>query len=272
MPVYFNNQFQNDKEAFLYATDLSIQRGYAVFDFFRTKYRRPLFMQDHLDRFFQSAAAMHLQMKKSKDEIEIIIGELIDQSSFTDAGIRLLLTGGYSSDTYNQGEPNLIISSTPLIAPPTTQYEKGYDVITYEHQRELPEIKNTNYVMGIWLQPLLKERKANDVLYFNNNIITEFPRANVFIITKEKVLITPSRNILYGVTRKQVLKLAKEFIATEEKDITIKDLMQAEEVFLTSTTKKIMPIVKIDGQRISDGHPGAITKQLYQQFLKLEQQ
>lgn len=271
MTVYFNDQYIDSSKALLKTTDLSIQRGYAVFDFFRTVNGRPLFINDHLDRFFDSASAMYLSLKQTKEEISSIIYELIKIHSFPQSGIRLLLTGGYSADTYNRAEPNFMISCTPLVAPAAEDYEKGYTAITYEHQRELPKIKSTNYLMGVWLQPLLKEKKVNDVLYYKNDIIAEFPRANVFIVSKENVLQTPVNNILLGITRKQVINLAKGIIEVEEKDITLNDLFAADEVFLTSTTKKIMPIVKIDNKNIGNGKPGKISKRLYSEFLLLEQ-
>ena len=90
-------------------------------------------------------------------------------------------------------------------------------------------------------------------------------------LQKISILQTPSRNILFGVTRKQVLKLAKKFIDVEEKDISLNDLFEADEVFLTSTTKKIMPVVKIDNKAIGNGMPGKISKRLYSEFLLLEQ-
>lgn len=270
MPVFFNNQYLNDDDAILHTSDLSIQRGYAVFDFLRTANRQPMFLQDHLDRFFLSAAAMHLKINKSRDELSDIVMQLINQSSFANAGIRLMLTGGYSSDTYNIGDPNLMINCNQLVTPPLIDYENGFSIMTYEHQRELPQIKSTNYLMGVWLQPQLKEKKLNDVLYYKNNIITEFPRANVFIVTKNNILQTPAKNILLGITRKQVLNLAKGLIEVEEKDITLDDLFSADEVFLTSTTKKIMPVVKIDNKKIGNGRPGKIAKRLYADFLLLE--
>jgi D-alanine transaminase/branched-chain amino acid aminotransferase len=127
-------------------------------------------------------------------------------------------------------------------------------------------------MMAVWLQPLLKEKKVNDVLYHHKGIITEFPRSNVFIVTKDQRLITPSRHMLRGITRKQVLSLAAKQTDVEERDIRTEELLQAAEVFLTSTTKKIMPVAAIDGNRIGDGKPGAVTRKLYNAFLQLEQQ
>ncbi|MBI1781592.1 MAG: aminotransferase class IV, partial [Sphingobacteriales bacterium] len=182
-----------------------------------------------------------------------------------------MLTGGYSADSYNPAEPNLIITCNPVKTATKEDFEKGYSVITYEHQRELPHIKSISYLTAVWLQPLLKQKKVNDVLYYNQQSITEFPRCNVFIVTKDGQLVTPVNNMLKGITRKHVLELAAEFIPVKERNITVDELMNAAEVFLTATTKKIIPVVKINDTIISNGKPGPVTAQLYRQFLVLEQ-
>lgn len=272
MAVFFNDHFVADENALLHISDLAMQRGYAVFDFCRTKNRRPLFLADHLDRFYTSAAAMHLPVKYNKEELASIIHKLIERTLLDEAGIRILLTGGYSVDGYQPASPNLIITCNAVKTASLADFENGITAITYEHQRELPSVKTINYMMAVWLQPLLKEKKMNDVLYHHKGVITEFPRSNVFIVTKDQRLLTPSRHMLRGITRKQVLSLAAKQMDVEERDIHTRELLQAAEVFLTSTTKKIMPVVAIDGHIISDGKPGAITRKLYHRFLQLEQQ
>ncbi|MEI9912277.1 MAG: aminotransferase class IV [Bacteroidota bacterium] len=166
--------------------------------------------------------------------------------------------------------PNLIITCNPAKTATADDFEKGYSVITYEHQRQLPHIKSINYLVAVWLQPLLKEKGADDVLYHYNNIITEFPRSNVFIVTADNILVTPARNILYGITRKHVLSLAAGYLPVEERDITLPELMNATEVFLTSTTKKIIPVLHIDNNTIGNGKPGPVTRELYRQLTTLQ--
>ena len=270
MAVYFNNQFLENDKAYLHVTDLSVQRGYGIFDFFRTVSGVPLFMDDHLDRFYASAEAMHLPMRKNKEELSAIIYELINKSALAEAGIRIMLTGGYSEDSYHPAEPNLLITCNPVKTSAPSDFEKGFSIITHEYQRELPHVKSINYLMAVWLQPLLKEKKADDLLYFKNNIITEFPRSNVFMVTPGNTLVTPVNNILKGITRKNILCIAAEMMPVEERDITVDELLNASEVFLTATTKKIIPIVKINAQTIGDGKPGTVTSALYQKFMELE--
>ena len=270
MSVYFNDRFVKNEEALLHVSDLSMQRGYAIFDFFRTVNGVPLFMEDHLDRFTASSIAMHLSPNKSREEIRSIVQELLQRSSLSEAGIRLMLTGGYATDSYLPATPNLLITCNPAKTATANDFEKGLSVITYEHQRQLPHIKSINYLMAVWLQPLLKEKNADDLLYYNKESITELPRSNVFIVTADNKLITPAYNILYGITRKNIIKLAAEIMPVEERNITTDEILQASEVFLTATTRKILPILKINDQVIGNAKPGPVTTNLFERFLELE--
>ena len=270
MAVYLNDRFLKDEEAMLHVSDLSMQRGFAVFDFFRTSNGVPLFMEDHIHRFFISADAMHLTVPYSKQELANIISELIEKSGIADAGIRIMLTGGYAADSYTPAKPNLLITCNPVKTSTDEDFEKGISIITYGHQREMPHIKSINYQMAVWLHPILKNKNADDVLYYKDNVITEFPRSNVFIVTEDNKLATPGHNILHGITRKQVLSLADGIIPVEERDIAYEELFSANEIFLTSTTKKILPIVTLNGKPVADGKPGKITTAIYEKYMELE--
>lgn len=271
MAVYINNEFLSDEEAKLHVSDLSMQRGYAVFDFFRTEHFTPLFIDDHLDRFFGSATAMHLTIEQSAAELKEIILRLIEKSGIPEAGVRIMLTGGYSADSYKLSRPNLVITCKPGKVAGQAEFEKGYKVITHPYQRELPQIKSIHYQMAVWLQPLLMEKAADDVLYYNDSSVTECPRSNIFMITKENILVTPAHNILKGVTRKNILAIAqRQSLQLEERNIPLEELYDATEIFITSTTKKIIPVLELDGHMIGDGKPGAQTRLLLESLNALQ--
>ena len=270
MPAFLHDRFVENNEVLLHVSDLSIQRGYGVFDFCRTMNGIPLFLQDHLDRFYASASAMHLPIKKNAEELSSIIHHLIKKTGISEAGIRIMLTGGNSTDGYHPAEPTLVITCNPVQTPTEADFEKGYAIIPHEYQRELPHVKSINYMMAVWLQPMLKEKKADDFLYYTEESVTEFPRANVFIVTRDQKLVTPAHNILKGITRKQVLLLAADMIAVEERNIPVDEFSTASEIFLTATTKKIIPVLKLKNKIISEGKPGIITRKLHGKFLELE--
>lgn len=271
MIAYLNHSFIDEGKAVLQVHDLALQRGYAAFDFLRTKNGVPLFLDDYLNRFFDSAAQMHLRPRQTKKDLKAIIYELIEKNKLSESGIRMILTGGYSPDSYEPVAPNLVLLQQTLQMPTPEKFSAGLKVITHEYQRDLPSVKSINYLMGIWLQVKIRERGAADVLYHANGSISEFPRANVFIVTKEGTIVTPAEGILKGITRMKLLQLMKDGFKVEERALHLDEVIGAAEVFMTSTTKRILPIYQVDNEIIGDGKAGPITTLLNQAFLDMEE-
>lgn len=270
MTVFINGQFIEEKEASIGIADLSVQRGYGIFDFFRTKKNVPLFLDDYLDRFFSSANLLHLQPAYDKEAIRNIVDEMIRENRIETSGFKLILTGGYSTDGFELGNPNLIITQQPLEVSSEEKFEKGIKIILHEYLRDVSSAKSINYLMAVYLRDKILSQKADDVLYYKDDFTLEFPRANVFIVTKDQTVVTPAENVLHGITRKKVLELAGKKYKAETRSITTNELKNAAEVFLTSTTKRLLPVLQVDGKPIGDGKPGEITRDLYKSFIQLE--
>jgi branched-subunit amino acid aminotransferase/4-amino-4-deoxychorismate lyase len=257
--AFLNDGFIEEKNACLHVSDLSIQRGYGIFDYCRTSANTPVFLEAHISRFFHSSKLMHLDVPMSKKELQTVIHLLIEKNNIPQSGIRMLLTGGYSPDSYEIIQPNLIILQHPLTIRQPAPSGRGIKVITHEYAREFPEAKTINYSMGIWLQRKIQENNAVDVLYHNQGEISEFPRSNFFLVTKNDTIVTPKKNILYGITRKKILELASKNFLVEERTVTLKEIEGAQEAFMTSTTKRILPITQIDDIVVGSGRPGNIS-------------
>ncbi|MDB4927293.1 aminotransferase class IV [Mucilaginibacter sp.] len=253
-----NEEFLPAATASVLITDLAVQRGYGIFDFFKTIDGEPVFVEDHLDRFYNSAAAMRLPVDKSREELKSLLFTLIKKNGLLDSGIKITLTGGYSTDGYTLAKPNMIITQQPLTINKELN-TRGIKLITHPHQRQLAEVKTLDYLMAIWLQPLIKQKGADDVLYHNHGMVKECPRANFFIVTQDNQVITSADKILKGIVRKQVLNLYIDGITIREKEISLEDLKQCKEAFITSSTKNILPVTEIDGQIIGNGHAGDVT-------------
>lgn len=259
------------KDAGLPVTDLGVQRGYGIFDFLRVTDRVPLFQDDHLERFFNSAKEMRLPAGKTKEELKEIIAHLIAKNNIPHAGIRILLSGGTSPDGYEIVQPNLVVVLQPITPPPDQIYQQGYTLVTYQHQRQMPHVKTTDYLMAIWINPWVKEKGADDVLYQQNGIISECPRSNFFIVTQSGTIVTPEKNILKGITRKQILSIATEQgMKLEEREVSIDDVRRAKEAFISSSTKRIIPVVKIDDIELGLFSNDSVTAKLYRYFLQRE--
>src|SRR5690348_14998856 len=115
-------------------------RGYGVFDFFRVFHKHPLFLAEHLKRFNSSARGLHLTIPCTQAELESRIHQLIDKANFSEGGIRLTLTGGYSTDGYSPADPNLVISTHAISTPRAEQRSRGISLMTYAYQRQLPGV------------------------------------------------------------------------------------------------------------------------------------
>jgi len=254
-------------EASILISDLSIQRGYGIFDFFRTIKNQPIFLEDHLDRLFYSASEMNLDSSLNRLELKSFIQQLIEKNNLGDSGIRITVTGGYSEDGYSLAKPNLLITQTEFTFN-RENFFKGIKLKTFEHQRQLPSVKTIDYLMAIRLQTFLKENNADDILYHHQNNITECPRSNFFIVTGKDEVLTPAKNVLEGITRKKILGLSD--FDVKEANLTVEDLQEAKEAFISSTTKNILPVLAIDGKMVGDGKPGKITSAIYEKICRMK--
>jgi D-alanine transaminase/branched-chain amino acid aminotransferase len=265
--ISVNGEMVKENSLSISASDLAIQRGYGIFDFLVTVNGKPIFLDDHIARFYTSAKLMHLPVSLNQSDLIEAIDQLMRKNNLPNSGIRMTLTGGNSPDGYSIGKPNLIISQSPYTYQ-NQVFEKGLKLITNEHQRQLPFIKTIDYLKAIYLQPTIKAAGADDVLYYFNGLVTECPRANFFMVNEQGEVLTPKENILHGVTRKHILKLKGYTI--REAYINIEMLASAKEAFISSSTKNILPVTSIGGKQIGDGKPGPITRNLYQQILQLK--
>lgn len=259
--VYINGVFLPASQAALQVSDLAIQRGYGIFDFFKTLDHMPVFMDEHLDRFYHSAEQMRLDPGKDREQLREVIRELAEQNNIADAGIKITLTGGYSPDGYSITRPNLVITQQPLKLPSRELFKQGLRLMSYPHQRQMPQVKSLDYLMAIWLQPLIKEKGADDVLYQLNGLVSECPRSNFFIVTADDTVVTATQP-LKGIIRMKTLEIARKQFKVEERELTLEEAYGAKEAFITSTTKHILPVVQLDGRVIGNGEPGDITSML----------
>jgi D-amino acid aminotransferase len=267
-----NDKLLSMHEASVHVSDLSVQRGYGIFDFFKVSDGHPFFLDDYLDRFYRSAEIMRLVVPYQREKLKSLIYRLIEKNHLSESGVKMILTGGYSLDGYLPGIPNLIITQQRLVLPGREQIAQGVSIITYEYVRDLPEAKTINYAMGIWLQDRVAQASAYDVLYVRNGVVSEFPRCNVFVVTRDGKVVTPADDVLPGITRKNVLRLAARRFEAAADQISLDTLYDAREVFLTSTTKRIVPVVDVDGRTIGDGKPGPVTRQLLEDLVGCEEE
>lgn len=271
MISFVNGEFVELQHAVIPVSDLGLQRGYGVFDFLRVKEKHPLFLDAHINRLYRSLELMRLQLSYSKDTLKAIIEELIHKNQLAHSGIRITVTGGASPDGYTPVEPHIIIVQQPIAVPPDELPAAEYKLVTHAYRRQIPEVKTTDYLMAIWLQPWIKERRAHDVLYHWEGSITECPRANFFIVTQNNTLVTPGNGMLKGVTRANILSVAKDMVTIEERTLTLEDIRNAREAFISSSTKRIIPVTAVDDVVFGAYTKDSVTARLFDRLYKLEE-
>ena len=262
---YFNGTIRPTDQIGVGVTDLGLLRGFGLFDYFLTYNGQPFQWDWYWERFRNSAEKMTLTLPLSQEETHAILMDLLTRSGQPDVAFRLVMTGGYSPDSISIIKPNLLILSEPIHAVPAEQYETGIRVVLDEYVRPMPEIKATDYRHVMMLAGKIREAGAQDVLYHTDGEISELSRSNLFLV-KGNRLVTPSRHILRGITRRTIMELARPDFIIDERPVLLSDLYDADEAFTTSSNKKVLPIVKIGDLTIGNGHVGPVARELLARF------
>lgn len=262
---YFNGKFVSKRQIQFSVDDVGVLRAYAVFDFFKAKGAIPIFLEDHLDRLERSAAKINLEIPVSREEIKSVIAQLIAKNQFAYSSFKIIVTGGDSPDGFSPGKSQIVILNNEFQDLDAELYEKGVSLMLHEYQRDFPEVKSTYYAQALSLQKHWMADGHTDVLYHDGNYVSEVSRSNVFFFRGD-ILVTNQEGVLSGVTRKNVLKSAAGLFDISICPISLNELLKAEEVFMTSTTKRIVPVVKLGDQLIGNGKVGEKTKKLMKSF------
>jgi branched-chain amino acid aminotransferase len=264
---YVNGNYVKKENAFIHVNDIGLLRGYAVFDYLKTYFGVPFRIDDHIERLQNSAKIIGLSLPKSKEEIKSICFELLRKNNFTESNIRIVVTGGVGADSKSKGDPVLIVTCEPRIELDRSLYTDGIKIKTVHGKREISFSKTCNYIAAIDYLNEYKLLGYSEVLYVLDNNVLECTSSNIYIVRNGK-LITGAHDILYGITRKVILELCTPIMEVEERNITLGETLSADEVFITSTEREVMPVVVIDDKMIANGKVGAVTKRIWNEFKK----
>ncbi len=254
------------QDARLHPADLAVIRGYGIFDFFRTEQYQPVFWEDYLDRFTASAAKTFLPLPYSREELRAIITELIAKNDLKQGGIRMVLTGGVSENHFSPATGTLFMFGEELSFPSEEKYQQGVKLLTVEHVRAIADIKTTNYTLPVWHSMQWKQQGAEDVLYHWNGWVSESSRSNFFIV-KDGVIHTPDKHILMGITRKNLLAVAGD---VQIRPISLEEVWEAGEAFISATTKILLPVTQIDDRKVGSGKVGKVSLEVMAKFRERE--
>lgn len=256
------------KEARIGVLDLGVLRGFGIYEGITAFGGEPFHFDAHWERFEKSAKPLGLIIPRTKGEVLDAMRTLIKRNtSGSRANIRMVLTGGEAEGglEHVKGRETLFIIAEPFVPLPATLYENGGHLIAHNHQRFMAEAKTIGYITAVTLQEKRKAEGAVEILYTSGDRVLECATSNIFVV-KNGVIATPDTDILKGITRNVVIELARETYPVEERPVSINELLNADEVFMTSSFKDIVPIVSVDDKTIGPGKPGPITRGLMSRF------
>ena len=269
---YIDGQYVEKDKAVIPATDLAVLRGYGIFDYLRTYKKKPFHLKEHLDRLERSASFINLKISAERSEIEAIIGKTLEMNiksspEAVDFGIRIVVTGGSSPDFITPPESGrILVMISPFKPFPKEWYEKGVKILTRTYERSYPGAKSIDYITAIVTMKQAKEAGGAEVVYVDGaGNVLEGTTSNIFIVKKGK-LATPDDRILPGITREVTLNLIRESHKPEMRKVPLSELLAADEVFLTSSNKEILPVVTVNDRKIAEGEIGPVTKDIMNIF------
>ena len=268
MDVYYiDGDFVPADRAAVPVNDLAVLRGFGVFDFLRTYGGRPFHLQDHLGRLRQSAEQIGLHCPWSVQVLTEIVEQTQSRNDHAESNIRIVVTGGASEDFITPGPtPRLIVMVSPLIEMPAEWYTQGVKIITASLERLMPGAKSIDYIPAILALRRAAAQGAVEALYLDgSNHVLEGTTSNLFMFANGK-FVTPDRGVLSGVTRKVVLELVQSRFPLEKRDVSLTELLAAEEIFLCSSNKEVVPVVAVDETVIDIGKPGPNTASVMSMF------
>jgi len=278
--IYFDGMYVPEEEAKVSVFDHGLLYGDGVFEGIRAYNGRVFRLKEHIDRFFDSAKAIALEVPHSKAEVMEIVTETFRRNNLASGYCRLIITRGVGDlglDPRKCSRPCLINITTTISLYPEEVYHQGMDLITIPTRRNLPEavnprIKSLNYLNNILAKIECNLAGVQEAIFLNDQgYVAEATADNIFLV-KNGVLKTPAAycGALEGITRNALLELARGMgIPSEETIVTRYDLFVADECFVTGTAAELVPAVNIDGRVIGNGKPGPIFIRLREAFQKL---
>ena len=285
MYAYVNGSIVSEDEAKVSVYDHGFLYGDGVFEGIKAYNGRVFGLDEHIDRFYESAQSIMIEIPLSRDEMKEAILETLRRNNLKDAYIRPVVSRGKGAlglDPRGCPKPTVVVivdaeTRHPEDMSGSPVSKQGIKVITSAMRRNGPDVlsprvKSTNYLNNILAKLQANAAGAQDAVFLNEQgYVCELTGDNLFIVKNSRVITPPLwLGILDGVTRRGVLRVAGELgFQTAEEPLTMHDLYTSDECFCTATRIEVFPIVWVDGRQIGDGTPGPITVKILDAFLEL---
>jgi branched-chain amino acid aminotransferase len=280
LTIYLDGKFVPEGDAKVSVFDHGLLYGDGIFEGIRFYNGRVFRLEEHLDRLWDSARSICLEIPMTRAEMTEALLETIRRNGLREGYIRQIVTRGVGNLGLNPVQckrPSVIIIATTIALYPKEVCEKGLTVVTCATRRTgsaalNPAVKSLNYLNNVMARIEANLAGADEALMLNDaGNVAECTADNVFIIKRGNIFTPPiSAGALRGITRAVVFDIAAELgLKITETDITRHDVFVADECFLTGTAAEVIPVVKADGRMIGSGKPGSITMRMIGRFREL---
>jgi D-alanine transaminase len=267
--VYLNGEWLPPEQARVSVFDRGFVFGDGVYEVIPAYGRRLFRLKHHLQRLDNSLAAIGLRNPLPPREWEAVLTRLLDENSGEDQSVYVEVTRGPAPRDHAfpaEVHPTVFAYAQPIHYPEPSQLAGGVSAITTEDIRwRRCDIKAIALLPNVLMRQEAKECGAAEAILIRDGYATEGAASNIFIV-EQGVLVTPPKGpfILPGITRDLILELAHAHgVQNKEEPIAQARLFDADEVWMTSSTREVLPITRIDGQAIGGGRPGPVAKRMY---------
>jgi len=277
--IYLNGKFVPEEQATVSVFDHGFLYGDGVFEGIRAYDGRVFRLEDHVQRLFDSAKAIMLNIPLTEEEMCQAILETLRKNNLRNAYIRPIISRGYGDlglDPNKCPKPSVIIIAVEWGAMYGDLYEVGLTAVSVSVRRNSPDslppnIKSLNYLNNILAKIEANIKGGNEAIILDSRgLVSEGSGDNIFVIKDGRISTPHTINNLKGITRAAVMDLAEmRGNPIVEKELGLFDLYTADEVFVTGTAAEVAPVTKVDGRVIGTGKPGPITKELMSAFKEL---
>lgn len=270
--IYLNGKFLPIEQAYIPVLDRGFIFGDGVYEVIPVYSRKPFRLSEHLTRLQHSLDGIRLNNPHSEAQWSQLIARIIAHNEGEDQYLYLHITRGVAKrdHAFPVGvPPTIFIMSTPLPPPPQALLASGVPAITAQDNRwGRCDIKAISLLPNVLLRQLAIDAHTIETILLRDGLLTEGAASNIFIV-KDDVLLAPPKDhrMLPGITYDVVLELAETHaIPHAVREISEAELRSAQEIMLTSSTKEILAITRLDGEPVGDAKPGPVFQQLNQHY------